>query len=166
MTQQQNGPSNRKSDWVLARLIIALLVIVCVAVTVGFIALNRAEHTERLDRDTNRSTAFRLCSRNKADRAYAHTRERGLAIAGIPEVPMSARERERRRDLSRILMQTPLLAILDCEPNLKGHGARPLPLAEQEKYMDAWRRQQLSPEEYGVCPNTLLEGDPTAPGRC
>jgi hypothetical protein len=122
------------------------------------------------DRNAQRATAYRLCTRNKDDRAYGHARERGLAIkrrdgTWIPAVPMSAAERRRRRDFSRELMDTPLLPILNCNPNTGGFGARPLSIAQQESYMDKWRKRGLAPVEYGVCPKSTI-GGPIFPDRC
>jgi hypothetical protein len=122
------------------------------------------------DRNAQRATAYRLCTRNKDDRAYAHARERGLAIkksdgSWIPARPMTAAERRRARDNSRVLMETPLLPILDCAPNARGHGAKPLPLAKQESYMNRWRLRGLAPAEYGVCPGSMI-GDTAPADRC
>jgi hypothetical protein len=122
------------------------------------------------DRNTQRTTAFRLCTRNKDDRAYAHARERGLAIkrkdgTWIKAVPMTPKERMRRRDFSRALMDTPLLPVLDCDPNVSGLGAVPMPVARQEAYMNDWRKRGLAPVEYGVCPKSAF-GRPVYPDRC
>ena len=149
--------------WVLGVLLAALTVS---GGTAGLALHNTGElaSVERRDRDTNRNTAYRLCSRNKADRAYAHARERGIAIKGLPAPrPMSATERRIRVRVSRALMHTPLLSILDCKPNLTGHGARPLPIADQEAYMRAWAAGELSNEEIGVCPDSRV-GPPL--GNC
>jgi hypothetical protein len=127
-------------------------------------------HLEVHDRNTQRTTAYRLCTRNKDDRAYAHARERGLAIkksdgSWIPARPMTAAERRRARDISRMLMETPLLPILDCAPNARGLGAQPLPIADQESYMNRWRQRGLAPVEYGICPKSTF-GAPVFPDRC
>lgn len=158
--------------WVLAVLLLSLSVTgfgSCRAADAARDANRAVEDVagvERQDRDTNRATAFRLCSRNKIDRAYAHARERGIPIEGLPAPrPMSRAERRLRVSISRSLMQTPSLVILDCEPNLMGHGARPLPIAEQERFMRRWAAHKLTDEELGICPASRLEGEHPA-GRC
>jgi hypothetical protein len=127
---------------------------------------NDLKRVERADRDTARATAFRLCTRNKVDRAYAHARERGLVIAGLPHPPrMSFQERRLRRMVSRLLMDSRLLPILDCAPNVKGHGARPLPIPEQERYVREWAHRTLPGVDLGVCPGSTIPGPPDA-NRC
>jgi hypothetical protein len=140
------------------------------AIIIGTPSQNDLKRVERTDRNTGRATAYRLCTRNKDDRAYAHTRERGLAIlkadgTWIPAAPMTARERLERRDTSRALMATRLLPILDCDPNVSGLGASPLPVSAQEDYMNRWRFGKLAPVEFGVCPRSSF-GRPVFPDRC
>jgi hypothetical protein len=149
---------------------VALMILFVWAILIGTPSQNDLKHVERVDRDTGRATAFRLCTRNKDDRAYAHTRERGLAIlkadgTWIPATPMSAKERRLRRAVSRALMATRLLPILDCDPNVEGLGAQPLPVSAQEDYVDKWRLGKLAPVEYGVCPRSSF-GRPVFPDRC
>jgi hypothetical protein len=112
---------------------------------------------EEANEASNRATAYRLCSRNSVDRSYAHARERGLSIKGLPKPrPMSADERQARRRASRALMSVGLLPILDCRPNLRGRGARWQPIATQERVMHEWRTGQLSNEELGICPESVI----------
>jgi hypothetical protein len=139
-------------------------------ILIGTPSQSDLRHVERVDRDTGRATAFRLCTRNKDDRAYAHTRERGLAIlkadgTWIPATPMSASERLAAPRHVRALMAKNLLPILDCDPNVQGVGASPLPISAQEDYMNRWRMGKLAPVEYGVCPRSSF-GRPVFPDRC
>jgi hypothetical protein len=74
---------------------VALMLLFVWAIVIGTPSQNDLKRVERTDRNTGRATAYRLCTRNKDDRAYAHTRERGLAIlkadgTWIPAAPMSA----------------------------------------------------------------------------
>jgi hypothetical protein len=149
---------------------VALMLLFVWAIVIGTPSQNDLKRVERTDRNTGRATAYRLCTRNKDDRAYAHTRERGLAIlkadgTWIPAAPMTARERLERRDTSRALMATRLLPILDCDPNVSGLGASPLPVSAQEDYMNRWRFGKLAPVEFGVCPRSSF-GRPVFPDRC
>lgn len=115
---------------------------------------------EKRDRDTQRATAYRLCTRNKVDRAFAHGRIRGIAVRGEPsQVPgIPTLERKTRIQLSRLLMHPDFLPILDCTPNLRGLGAAPMSVAAQERYMRAWGMRHLSPAEIGVCPHSAIGG--------
>lgn len=127
---------------------------------------NDLKRVERTDRDTARATAFRLCTRNKVDRAYAHARERGLVIAGLPHPPhMTSEERRFRRLFSELLMGDHLLPILDCEPNVTGHGARPLPVPEQERFVRRWAHRTLQGVDLGICPESTIPGAPSS-RRC
>jgi hypothetical protein len=72
---------------------VALMILFVWAILIGTPSQNDLKRVERTDRNTGRATAYRLCTRNKDDRAYAHTRERGLAIlkadgTWIPPTPM------------------------------------------------------------------------------
>lgn len=121
---------------------------------------------EKMDRDTARATAFRLCTRNKVDRAYAHAVTRGLVIAGLPHPPrMSSEQRRFRRLFSELLMSDHLLPILDCEPNVTGHGARPLPVPEQERFVRRWAHRTLQGVDLGICPESTIPGAPSS-RRC
>jgi hypothetical protein len=136
------------------------------AFLVGTPSESDLKRVERMDRDTARATAFRLCTRNKVDRAYAHARERGLVIAGLPHPPrMNREERRFRRLFSELLMDSHLLPILDCEPNVVGHGARPMPVRDQERFMRAWARRTLPDVDLGVCPESTIPGPPNS-RRC
>lgn len=149
---------------------LVLILLFAWVIVIGTPSQNDLKHVEAVDRNTGHATAFRLCTRNKIDRAYAHTRERGLAIrkadgTWIPATPMSPKERRRRRDISRALMDTARVPILDCDPNVTGLGAAPLPVSAQEDFMDKWRLGELAPVEYGVCPKSSF-GLPVFPDRC
>jgi hypothetical protein len=145
---------------------IALMILFVWAIIIGTPTQNDLKRVERTDRDTSRATAFRLCTRNRVDRAYAHARERGLVIAGLPHPPrMSFEERRLRRMFSRLLMDPHLLPILDCEPNVMGHGARPLPVRDQERFIRQWAHRTLPGVDLGVCPGSTI-GGPANPDRC
>lgn len=119
------------------------------------------------DRDTQRATAFRLCTRNKVDRAFAHGRLRGIPIKGEPPAipgPVQVKRSQRIR-LSRLLMRPEFLPILDCEPNLEGLGAKPLSIAAQEKFLRRWSLKQVAPAERGVCPQSAF-GAKVEADRC
>jgi hypothetical protein len=136
------------------------------AIVLGTPTQKDLQRVERADRDTARATAFRLCTRNRVDRAYAHARERGLVIAGLPHPPrMSFAERRLRRMFSRLLMDPHLLPILDCEPNVMGHGARPLPVRDQERFVRQWARRVLPEVALGICPDSTIPGAPSS-RRC
>jgi hypothetical protein len=161
---------------------VALMALFVWAVLIGTPSQNDLKRVERIDRDTSRATAFRLCTRGKADRAYAHARERGIPIAGLPKPPpMKPPERRLRRMFSRLLMDPHLLPILDCAPNVEGHGARPLPIsappkgckaatavgrcATQEAFVRAWAARTLDGVNLGVCPSSIIGGR-AEPDRC
>jgi hypothetical protein len=145
---------------------IALMILFVWAIIIGTPTQNDLKRVERTDRDTSRATAFRLCTRNRVDRAYAHARERGLVIAGLPHPPrMSFEERRLRRMFSRLLMDPHLLPILDCEPNVVGHGARPLPVRDQERFVRQWARRTLPEVALGICPDSTIPGAPSS-RRC
>jgi hypothetical protein len=112
------------------------------------------------DRDTQRATAYRLCTRNKVDRAFAHGRLRGINVKGEPpRIPGPIQlERKARIKLSRLLMAPEYLPILDCAPNLQGLGAKPMSIGAQEKFMQRWSRKQTAPAERGVCPRSVIGG--------
>lgn len=121
---------------------------------------------ETKNRDTNRETAFRLCTRNKVDRAFAHASIRGIPIKGIQRgQTRSPGERRALEAVSDQLMIGPLLPILDCDPNLRGKGAHPLPLSEQIKFVKRWARGDLTLPEAGICPNSVI-GQAAPPSRC
>jgi hypothetical protein len=119
------------------------------------------------DRDVQRATAFRLCTRNKVDRAFAHGRIRGIAVKGEPPLIPGAVQLSHtaRIRLSRLLMQPAYLPILDCDPNLVGLGAKPLSIPAQEKFIRRWSMKQTRPVDRGVCPHSVIGGKITA-DRC
>jgi hypothetical protein len=91
---------------------------------------------EEANEVSNRATAYRLCSRNRVDRAFAHDR------VG----PADARE----------LMRNDGIPILNCRPNLDGRGAQPWSFAEQRAFVRRWRQGRLSNEELGICPESVI----------
>lgn len=137
----------------------------------GFLAdtptVSDLRKVEIKDRDTQRATAYRLCTRNKVDRSFAHGRLRGINVKGEPPAipgPVQLERRERVR-ISRLLMQPAYLPILDCEPNLEGLGAKPMSIAAQERFMRRWSLKQTLPAERGVCPHSAI-GVKVSADRC
>jgi hypothetical protein len=130
----------------------------------GFLAdtpsVSDLRRVEVKDRDTQRATAYRLCTRNKVDRAFAHGRLRGINVKGEPpRIPGPVQlEQKTRVRLSRLLMEPEYLPILDCRPNLVGLGAKPLSVLAQEKFIRRWSRKQTVPAERGVCPRSVIGG--------
>lgn len=135
----------------------------------GFLAdtptVSDLRRIEVRDRDTSRATAFRLCTRNKVDRAFAHGRMRSIPVKGEPAGRLVRLDRETRIQLSRLLMAPEYLPILDCRPNLRGLGARPMSVAAQEKFMRRWSMKRTLPAERGVCPGAVI-GDEIQPDHC
>jgi hypothetical protein len=116
-------------------------------------AAEEIEKVEREDRDVARMTAFRLCSRNTADRAFSHARIRGIPVPGAEDSRgITPEEIKSRRALSRELMKPVYIPILDCSPNLRGMGAKTQSIAEQENYLKRWAAGKLTGPERGVCP--------------
>lgn len=111
------------------------------------IAKRTADKVRRLDlrdRDSLRRAAYRLCARGRADRA---------------EVQWRAIRARRFRELRRL--QDPHgRPILDCEPNLEGHGAAYLPADQQTAFARAWAAGAISLPELGVCPKSMLTKRP------
>lgn len=107
---------------------------------------------EQADRDAQRRTSFRLCTRNRDDRAFAWDRTEAAILA------RGERPRQTLRDLSSPFV----LPILDCEPNLTGHGAGIWPFRRQLKFLRAWQARRLPLRDLGVCPNTRIA--PRPPG--
>jgi hypothetical protein len=118
-------------------------------------AADRVARVERADRDAQRLTAFRLCSRNRADRAFAHW----ATTAGRP----ASEARRIRRMWLEPLNRIP---ILGCEPNLRGRGARPLTPREQRRFVRRWTRGEVTLRELGVCPNSRFRQSTHPPGYC
>lgn len=140
-------------DWIAAAVVL-LLIVCCITSLVAYLAAKQANHAievaqqvEAKDRDTSRGTAYRLCTRNRIDRAFAHS---------------SIRKRD--PEIDRQLMGPLYLPILNCEPNLTGHGATTMPVDEQLAFVKRWERGDLTAEERGVCPGSTFGGPP--PGRC
>lgn len=124
------------------------------AVDVASSTDKRLDRNERRDRDDLRAAAYRICIRGKVDRAFAHSRI-AHALHG------------RRRELAlRDLERLDGLPILDCQPNLRGHGARPLPPAKQRAYMRAWEQHKLTEAQLGICPASRVPGRIRSPERC
>lgn len=102
---------------------------------------------EQRDRDANRATAFRLCTRNKIDRAFAHS----FSLDEPDEL--------------RRLQAEEGLPILNCDPNLRGQGATPLSPEDQREFVERWMAGALRPVELGICPQSHI-GQRQRPDRC
>lgn len=111
-------------------------------------AIDAVRAVEKRDRDSSRATAFRLCSRNTVDRAFAHSR-----VASVN--PQAAR-----------LLENPVfLPILDCKPNLRGISAKPLSPKAQRAFVRRWEEGKLTGPQRGICPNTRI-GLPVTDTNC
>jgi hypothetical protein len=115
--------------------------------------------------DSNRATAYRLCTRNKVDRAFAHARIRGYQIDGIPLEHRTRAQQLALEQASTLLMASEYLPILNCTPNLKGKGAVPMPISEQIKFVKAWAEGKLTGVQVGVCPGSTI-GRKATPNTC
>ena len=151
----EGSPADRQTvppEYVIIGLLVLCLTLVSVAVGVGALLLKnvsdavdkveatmaKVERIEERNRQTNNATAFRLCSRNSIDRAFAQS---------------FADRQERKR------LQGPHgIPILDCDPNLHGQGAKVLPPGAQDAFVERWQRRRLSPIERGICPESRIGG--------
>lgn len=135
--------------WVIVGLFSFLLIFICVAIILGAAVLKELAEIERVDRNSARATAFRLCTRNSVDRAFAHSRVgRG---EGMKEL--------------RKLEAPDGLPILNCTPNLLGKGAGPLSPLQQREFVRRWEQHKLTPAELGICPDSRL-GEQTKVNEC
>jgi hypothetical protein len=141
--------ADRAVDRRLRSLILFLVVITTVAIGLALFGLWRIARNEERDRDTARATAYRLCSRNAVDRAFAH------------------REFKKRAGVKAMIMLQDVkeLAILDCKPNLYGFAAAPMKMPQYLSFMYRYEHHQLTLEELGICPKTPI-GSKLVPGRC
>ena len=158
-------------EWLVLGLIAFMLVLMIVAVSVAASVLGsfsetvakveeglrKIERVEEENRDTNRATAFRLCTRDMVQRATLHAFIRGANFKGTPVPPQGVEQRAFRLRYSRALMDPAFLPILTCEPNLDGHGARPISLHQQERFMRDLVRRRLSDVERGICPGSRFD---------
>lgn len=153
--QHEGSPADRQTvplEYVIIGLLMLCLILVSVAVGVGALLLKnvsdavdkveatvaKVERVEARNRETNNATAFRLCSRNSIDRAFAQS-------FATPE--------ERRR------YQGPHgIPILNCDPNLHGKGAKILSPGAQNEFVERWQRRRLSAVERGICPGSTIGG--------
>jgi hypothetical protein len=119
-------------------------------------AVEEVRAIEVKDRNTNRNTAYRLCSRNAVDRAFAHSSVRRNLARAQGEAAADAAVRE--------LQRPDVLPILNCKPNLVGKGAAPMTPAQQHEFVRRWELHRLSAEERGVCPGSRV--GPRRPGDC
>lgn len=117
------------------------LVILLLLAVVGYLLYQVEEN----NRDTNRATAYRLCTRDIINRAYQQ----------------SIAKPEERVMLERIEG----LPILDCTPNLEGLGARPLSSDAQREFVRRWQDGELSRQELGICPNSII-GESGSATKC
>lgn len=156
MGDKRNGTiADRRAappEWIVVGLVFFSLTLMIVAVAVGASLLrdvnNAVERIERVEAKNNRATratAFRLCSRNAVDRAFAQSFSEG---------------RERRA-----LQDPHVLPILDCRPNLEGRGAEPLSPAAQDEFVRRWQQRKLSDVERGICPGSVI-GEEQRPESC
>lgn len=141
--------ADRNVDRWLRGLILFLVTVAGAAVILALIGLYRIDRNETRDRDTARATAYRLCSRNAIDRAFAHT-----------EVKRRAGQK-----VMLMLQDVHELAILNCKPNLYGYAAVPMKMPQYLSFIHRYERHQLTLEELGICPKTPI-GSKLVPGRC
>ena len=158
-------------EWLVLGLIAFCLVLMVVAVSVaasvlgGFSetvktvedSVEKIEEIERENSDTNRATAFRLCTRDMVQRATLHAFIRGMEFEGTPKPPQEPQQKAFRLKYSRALMDPAYLPILDCDPNLQGHGARPISLADQERFVRDLTTRRLTDVQRGICPGSNLD---------
>jgi hypothetical protein len=151
-TEREGTIEDRKNTdrWLVIGLFMFLLIIVCVVTFVGARLIgeqqqavddikatnDRIAQVEIKDRDVQRATAFRLCTRNKIDRAFAHS----FSLNDL--------------NVLRKLQKANGLPILDCEPNLEGKGARVLTPEQQRDFAERWLARELTPVELGICPTS------------
>jgi hypothetical protein len=140
--------TNRALIDLLAVAVVALLLVVSVVAAVAFKTAGEVKGVEVQDRNASRATAYRLCSRNAVDRAFAHSR------VG-----------QQQPDAVKVLEDPLVLPILDCSPNLQGLGARPMPPREQREFVRRWEQGKLTGPERGICPNRKI-GSPVSPDHC
>lgn len=166
-------------EWLVLGLIAFMLVLMIVAVSVAASVLGsfsatvntveaglaKIEAIEAKNVETNRATAFRLCTRDMVQRATLHAFIRGLEFEGTPRPPQTPRDRAFRRRYSRALMDPAFLPILDCVPNLRGRGAQPVSLAEQERFMYSLVDRRLSDVDRGICPSSRI-GEKQSNNQC
>lgn len=133
---------NRALINLIAQGVLIALLITSVAGILGLVTARRVQKVEKEDRDVARASAFRLCTRNKVDRAFAHS---SMQHSDPKKTPWGPK-------VSYKLMDKQYLPILNCEPNLRGLGAVPLPREEQQAFIDRWEAGELKDIERGVCP--------------
>ena len=161
--KRRGSRADRKGDpfeWVVVGLVFFCLVLMVVAVSVAASVLGSFSETvdrvqrgvdeirevEKTSQDASRATAFRLCSRNAVDRAFAQS--------FTPPGP------ERRK-----LQSKHGIPILDCEPNLRGLGAQVLSHRDQDVFVRRWVTRNLSDVERGICPGSRFD-DKQSSYRC
>jgi hypothetical protein len=149
MAKKLTPRADRSVDRWLGGLILFLVVVSTVAILLSLVGLHWINQNETRDRDTARATAYRLCSRNAIDRAFAH------------------KEVKRRAGVKVMLMLQDVkeLAILNCRPNLYGFAAVPMKMPQYLNFMYRYEHHQLTSEELGICPKTPI-GAKLVPGRC
>lgn len=135
--------------WIIVGLFGFTLILMSVAFFFGAALLKELAAIEKVDRNSARATAFRLCTRNSVDRAFAHSR-----------VGRSEGMRELRK-----LEAPDGLPILNCAPNLLGRGAAPLSPLQQRDFVRRWEQHKLMPAELGICPDSRL-GEQTKVNEC
>jgi hypothetical protein len=126
--------------WLVVGLVFFNLILMCVAIFVGAQLLRTVAEVEKTDRVSARATAYRLCSRNSVDRAFAHSRV--MMAGGLRALAPLEDEHG--------------IPILDCTPNLDGRGAVPLPIHAQRDFVRRWERHELTNSELGICPGSHI----------
>lgn len=118
--------------------------------------VKRIAMIEVRDRVTAYRTAFRLCARERADRAFAHSSI--LQSMERQHISLKQIELEQRK-----LEDSHGIPILNCDPNLKGFSASEWAPAQQRKFVKRWELHQLPLEELGVCPGQRIQPPPLHP---
>lgn len=132
---------------------------------VGYVAIDGAgeaktiaatiETKEDQQIDLVRRATWRICERTMRDRALAH------ALIGEASPTGAGDTRSENTKVRRLVeQQNP---IVDCDPNLRGEPADPLPSAAQREFVRRWQRGELDPlpEVPGEPPGLR----PTPPGK-
>lgn len=151
--RRRQGTAKDRRDterWLIFGLFLFNLIFMCVAIFVGARVLGEVSRVEKNDRASQRATAFRLCSRNAVDRAFAHSRVR--RAAGLWAL--------------RPLEQKGGIPILNCAPNLDGQGASPLSVHAQRDFVRRWERHELADSELGICPRSRIGEGADKANKC
>lgn len=118
---------------------------------------------ERRDRVSSYQAAYRFCTRESIDRAAVHWFLSRRVIVDLPAKVVEQARRQSRSDLLRMERKDGM-PILDCNPNTVGDPASYLPPVKQRKFVERWRKHQLTPAEIGIC--KIRIGEAKRPGEC